>query len=127
MNRVAINSRLLRWAYQRAGFDRADLEHKFPQLAAWESGGVLPTLKQVEAFAKATHAPVGYLFLQEPPIEEIPIPDFRTMDNERWGSPFPGLAGNHLRLPAAAGVVLRDYVGRWGVAAGVRWLGLAAG
>ena len=65
MNRVAIKPELLRWACERAGFVRADLEHKFPHLAAWEEGTARPTLKQVEAFAKATYTPVGYLFLQD--------------------------------------------------------------
>src|SRR5713101_5584929 len=78
VNRVAIQPNLLRWACERAGVDRADLEHKFPKLAAWESGTAQPTLKQLEAFAKATYTPVGYLFLPEPPVERIPIPDFRA-------------------------------------------------
>lgn len=91
MNRVAIQPKLLRWACERAGFDRSDLEHKFPHLAAWEAGTALPTLKQVEAFAKATHTPVGYLFLPEPPVEKIPIPDFRAPGNERIGHPSPDL------------------------------------
>jgi Zn-dependent peptidase ImmA (M78 family) len=91
MNRVTIKPELLRWACERAGFDRADLEHKFPHLAAWESKAAQPTLKQLEAFAKVTYTPVGYLFLQEPPIEKVPIPDFRAMDNERIGHPSPDL------------------------------------
>ena len=91
MNRVAIKPELLRWACERAGFDRADLEHKFPRLAEWETEATQPTLKQVEAFAKATYTPVGFLFLQEPPVEKIPIPDFRAMDNERIGHPSPDL------------------------------------
>ncbi|MFA6544935.1 MAG: ImmA/IrrE family metallo-endopeptidase [Limisphaerales bacterium] len=91
MNRVTIQPKLLRWAYERAGFDHADLEHKFPQLSAWESGTAQPTLKQVEAFAKATYTPVGYLFLTEPPAEKIPIPDFRAPGNERIGHPSPDL------------------------------------
>ena len=91
MNRVAIKPELLRWACERAGIDRADLEHKFPHLAEWETGATQPTLKQVEAFAKATYTPVGFLFLQEPPVEKIPIPDFRAMDNERIGHPSPDL------------------------------------
>ena len=88
---MAIKPQLLRWAYERAGFDRAGLEHKFPRLAAWESGEAQPTLKQVEAFAKATHTPVGFLFLQEPPVEKVPIPDFRTIDNQHVGHPSPEL------------------------------------
>ena len=91
MNRVAIKPELLRWACERAGFDRADLEHKFPHLAEWETEATQPTLKQVEAFAKATYTPVGFLFLQAPPVEKIPIPDFRAMDNERIGHPSPDL------------------------------------
>ena len=91
MERVAIRPRLLRWAYQRAGFEPHDLEHKFPRLTAWESGEARPTLKQVEAFAKATYTPVGYLFLEEPPVEKVPIPDFRAMANARVDRPSPDL------------------------------------
>lgn len=91
MNRVTIQPKLLRWACDRSGLDSADLERKFPQLAAWEEGTSQPTLKQVEAFAKATYTPVGYLFLSEPPVEKIPIPDFRAPGNERISHPSPDL------------------------------------
>lgn len=91
MNRVAIKPELLRWACERAGYALADLEQKFPRLAAWMSGEEKPTLKQAEAFAKTTHAPIGYLFLPAPPVETVPIPDFRTMDNRHVGHPSPDL------------------------------------
>jgi len=79
---VNIKSSLLSWARERAGKDLYSLERSFPKLADWESGRVKPTLKQIERFAKATYTPVGYLFLEEPPEEKIPIPDFRTVQNE---------------------------------------------
>jgi Zn-dependent peptidase ImmA (M78 family) len=91
MDRVAIKPELLRWACERAGYAVADLEHRFPRLTAWERNEAQPTLKQVEAFAKATYTPIGYLFLQEPPVEKVPIPDFRTIDNEHVGHPSPDL------------------------------------
>ena len=103
MNRVAIKPQLLRWACERAGFDAADLEHKFPRLADWESGEAQPTLKQVEAFAKATYTPVGYLFLQEPPVEKVPIPDFRSMGNERIGHL------DHMVMPMLRSTKLQGY------------------
>lgn len=91
MMRVEVRPELLRWARERSGLDIAALGRRFPRLDAWERGETRPTLKQLEGFAKATHTPVGYLFLQEPPVERMPIPDFRTVANERVGHPSPDL------------------------------------
>jgi Zn-dependent peptidase ImmA (M78 family)/transcriptional regulator with XRE-family HTH domain len=91
MMRVEIKPELLRWARERSGLDRAALAHRFPQLDAWERRESSPTLKQLESFAKATHTPIGYLFLQKPPVERVPIPDCRTVGNERIGHPSPDL------------------------------------
>ena len=41
--------------------------------------------------AKTTHTPVGYPFLVEPPIERVPIPDFRAAGNGHIGRPSPDL------------------------------------
>lgn len=91
MIRVEIRPELLSWARERAGYDLDALAHRFPKLSAWEQGKAQPTLKQVEKFASAMHAPIGFLFLQKPPVEQIPIPDFRTADNKRIGKPSPDL------------------------------------
>ena len=91
MNRVGVEPRLLRWARERSG-RKADYLHKrFPQLDAWERGSVLPTFRQLEAFARATYAPIGYLFLREPPSEELPVTDFRTIGDVQIGRPSPDL------------------------------------
>jgi len=89
--RVEIKPELLSWARERAGLETDDLAHRFPKLAAWEQGTVKPTLKQVEDFARATHTPVGFLFLDELPVETIPIPDFRTIRNKPIARPSPDL------------------------------------
>jgi Zn-dependent peptidase ImmA (M78 family) len=91
MVRADIKPRMLTWARERAGMAQEDLRSRFPKLDAWERGDVAPTLKQLETFAKATHAPVGYLFLAKPPVERIPIPDFRTVGNRRMHRPSPDL------------------------------------
>jgi Zn-dependent peptidase ImmA (M78 family) len=91
MTRVEVRAEMLRWACERAGFDIGALTHRIPQLPAWERGEKQPTLKQLEGFAKATHTPVGYLFLAEPPVERVSIPDFRTVANERIDHPSPDL------------------------------------
>jgi len=71
--------------------DEGALAVRFPQLAAWERGEKQPTLKQLETFAKATHTPIGFLFLQKPPIERVPIPDLRTVRNRPVDAPSPDL------------------------------------
>lgn len=91
--RVEVRPAMLRWARERARLDLDDLARRFPKLAEWEDERthVRPTLKQLEDFAKATHAPIGYLFLQEPPVERVPIPDFRTIADRRVERPSPDL------------------------------------
>jgi len=89
--RVEVKPEMLRWARERSRQTTTKLAGRFPKLKLWERGEVNPTLKQLESFAKATHLPVGYLFLTEPPVESIPIPDFRTTGNEYLGHPSPDL------------------------------------
>ena len=91
MLRVEVKPELLRWACDRAGFDIAEVAERIPQLAAWERGEAKPTLKQLEHFAGTVHAPVGYFFLPTAPVEQIPIPDFRTAGNAHIGHPSPDL------------------------------------
>lgn len=79
MTRVAVRPALFTWARERARMDAAALAARFPHLAQWESGEVQPTLRQLEQYAQATHAPLGFFFLPAPPQEAVPIPDFRTM------------------------------------------------
>lgn len=91
MTRIQVNPDMLRWARDRARLDVFALEGRFPKLAAWEAREALPTLKQLEDYAKATHAAIGYFFLPEPPAEPMPIPDFRTMADWVITRPSPNL------------------------------------
>lgn len=91
MVKVTVKSELLRWARERAGLTVSDLQKKFPRLMHWESGEASPTLKQLESYANATHAPIGFLFLDKPPDEPLPIPDFRTKANNLIAAPSPDL------------------------------------
>lgn len=83
MSRISVSPELLSWACERSGRGMHVLTERFSKLEEWIAGDALPTLKQLENFAKATRTPIGYLFLQKPPEERIPIPDFRTVANNR--------------------------------------------
>jgi Zn-dependent peptidase ImmA (M78 family)/transcriptional regulator with XRE-family HTH domain len=91
MTRVAVSPALLRWARERAELDVPTLAERFPKLPEWEGGEAQPTLKQLEAFAKAVHVPFGYLMLPEPPQEPLPVPDFRTVAGRAVRRPSPNL------------------------------------
>ena len=56
----------------------------------WETTGELP-LKKLEVIADKVHVPLGYLFLEEPPDEPLPMPDFRTFDGNEVRRPSPEL------------------------------------
>jgi Zn-dependent peptidase ImmA (M78 family) len=112
--RVPVNPGLLTWAVERVGWTEAEVHEKVPKFDSWVSGDSKPTLKQLEDFAHKTRAPVGYLFLPEPPEEEIPIPDFRTIGNAGIRRPSPDLLdtiyGAEMRQDWYRNFVLsRDY------------------
>jgi Zn-dependent peptidase ImmA (M78 family) len=91
MIRIIVSPDMLRWARERARLDVLALTARFPRLEAWENGEVRPTLKQLEHYARATHAPIGYFFLPAPPVELVPIPDFRTVADRAIARPSPNL------------------------------------
>lgn len=83
MANVAVEPRMLEWAMERAslapdvlakriGVGKAELVEE------WLRTGELP-LRKLEAIADKTHVPLGYLFLEEPPEEPLPVPDYRTI------------------------------------------------
>jgi transcriptional regulator with XRE-family HTH domain len=89
--RVAVKPTLLRWARDRAGLQVEQLARRFPRLSRWECGDLRPTRKQLERFAKATHAPLEHLLRPAPPVERVPIPDLRAPGNPRIGQPSANL------------------------------------
>ena len=73
-----INGEILKWAITRAGNELDTFLVSNPKVKEWIDGEKDPTTKQLEKFTQKVHVPFGYMFLQEPPEEEIPIPFFRT-------------------------------------------------
>jgi len=91
MTSIAASVSVLRWAAHRARLDDAVLEARFPKWPQWLKGEALPTLRQLEDFAQATHTPFGYFFLPQPPKEVLPVPDFRTLRDEQLAQPSADL------------------------------------
>ncbi len=109
MTRVTLNPELLHWALARADLSPDTLIKAFPKIHDWLTGEIQPTLKQLENFANKTHTAIGYLFLPEPPVETLPVPDFRTMANSRIHRPSPDLLDT-LYVCQQRQVWYRDYL-----------------
>lgn len=81
-----VNPDLLRWARERADLSAGMLATKLQttedKVDAWESGEKKITMKQAMKLADKTFVPFGYFFLNEPPQEQLPIPDLRTLEGE---------------------------------------------
>lgn len=91
MNTLPINPQLISWARRRAGAETNELLKLFPKFIEWENGDSAPTLNQLEKLARKLCAPLGYFFLQKPPEEKLPIPDFRSVRDEPVKRPSPDL------------------------------------
>lgn len=91
---VILQPSVLRWARERAGLDAAALAKKLgtkpERVAAWEQTGQVP-YKTAEKLAEKTYTPIGYLFLDTPPEDTLPIPDFRTVGSAPLRRPSPNL------------------------------------
>lgn len=79
---VNVNANMLTWAIARAGYELQTFSDKFPNFQKWVEGDKKPTVKQLEDFSKKVYLPFGFLFLQEPPKEKLPIPFFRTNNTQ---------------------------------------------
>jgi len=119
--RVEVRGEVLRWARERAGFTSQVLHRRFPKIDDWEQDSGKPTLKQLENFAKATMTPIGFLFLSKPPVERIPLPDFRARRTIRNIKPSPNLLDTiylcqqrqewYREFARSEGELTRKYVG----------------
>lgn len=89
--RVEVRPELLDWARERAGLSVDAIVQRLPKFEQWERRETQPTLRQLEQFARLTYTPIGYLFLAEPPVEHLPIPDFRTVADTGVARPSPDL------------------------------------
>lgn len=76
--RVKISPKTLVWATERSGLNVDSLFEIYPKALDWIREESEPTVKQLESFAKKIHVPFGFLFLNTPPEEKIPVTFYRS-------------------------------------------------
>ena len=82
---ITLQPAVLKWARERARIDAEQLADKMQvkpeRVLAWERDGRI-SIAQADRLAQRTHTALGLLYLTEPPKDLLPIPDFRTRDND---------------------------------------------
>ncbi len=114
MNTVAVHPDVLRWAIARSGLPKEELAEKFPKLDAWIAVEKQPTFRQLENFAKATMTPLGALFLAKPPVEKLPVPDYRTKAGKPVDRPSPNLLDT-IRIMQSRQAWMREWIQEQGL------------
>lgn len=105
---------VLRWAQQRSNRDEAAFDQKFTAWEQWLSGSSSPTFRQLEEIARYAHVPFGALFLPEPPVPELPIPDYRLGSTSGTRSPSQDLL-DVVELSQQRQAWFREYAQREGI------------
>ena len=92
--KIILQPGVLGWARQRAGLSEDELakkmQVKLERVLEWEhSGEISPA--QVRRLAQRTYTPEGYLYLDQPADDSLPIADFRTIGDHPIPHPSPNL------------------------------------
>lgn len=87
---INISTETLNWIMTQVDFD--NLNPKIAEyLIKWSTNEKTPTFNQIEDVSKATGIPLGYFFLQTPPIENISLVEYRTVDSLALSKPSRNL------------------------------------
>jgi Zn-dependent peptidase ImmA (M78 family) len=93
MVQALINPKMVAWARKRIQLTPEGLAGKLPvsidKIKAWEDEDKreYPSFNQAIILSNKLHVPLGYLYLAEPPVENVPLPDLRTVANRPLENP----------------------------------------
>lgn len=91
---ITLQPSVLRWARERVNLSPETLAEKLnvkpDRVTQWEESGKI-SIAQADRLAARTYTPLGYLYLEEPPDDSLPIHDLRTRTGDPPRRPSPNL------------------------------------
>lgn len=87
---VNIQPAIISWALSQTSEEKLGTK-LVDNIKHWLDGTKSPTFNQIEDFSKKSHIPLGYFFLQTPPIEQISLLKYRTLDSIQLTNPSRNL------------------------------------
>lgn len=87
---VNIQPEIIRWALSQTQKEKLG-DTLMNNIIQWLNGTKTPTFKQIEDFSKKANIPLGYFFLQTPPVEQMELLEYRTVDSIQLVNPSRNL------------------------------------
>lgn len=87
---VNIQPAIISWALSQTSEEKLGTK-LMENIKHWLDGTKSPTFNQIEDFSKKSHIPLGYFFLQTPPVEQISLLEYRTLDSVELANPSRNL------------------------------------
>ncbi len=87
---VNIQPAIINWALSQTSEEKLGVK-LMESIQHWLDGTKSPTFSQIEDFSKKSHIPLGYFFLQTPPVEKIGLLEYRTLDSIELANPSRNL------------------------------------
>ncbi|MCM1160129.1 MAG: ImmA/IrrE family metallo-endopeptidase [Roseburia sp.] len=87
---VNIRPEIINWALSQTQEERLG-DKLMNNITKWLDGTKKPTFNQIEDFSKKANIPLGYFFLQTPPVEQIDLLEYRTVDSIQSANPSRNL------------------------------------
>ena len=87
---VNVQKSVIQWALDQTNEEQLGLD-LMKNIKLWLDGTKTPTFNQIEDFSKKSNLPLGYFFLQTPPIEKIELLEYRTIDSIELANPSRNL------------------------------------
>jgi Zn-dependent peptidase ImmA (M78 family)/transcriptional regulator with XRE-family HTH domain len=87
-NAALVTGRIIKWARERVGRSQKEIADEIgsgiqaENIDDWERERDRPDFKTAQKLAQSLHIPFGYLFLPEPPANDIRVPDLRTVGSK---------------------------------------------
>ncbi|EMW5623512.1 ImmA/IrrE family metallo-endopeptidase [Enterococcus faecalis] len=88
---ISVNPKIIQWAIQSSGKNIIQISQKFSKINEWTSKECELSVSELNKLSKELRIPFGYFFLKNPPVEDIKLLKYRTIDNEEHTRPSRNL------------------------------------
>ena len=112
---VNIQPEIISWALSQTQEEKLG-DKLMNNITQWLNGTKTPTFNQIEDFSKKANIPLGYFFLQTPPVEQIELLEYRTVDSIQLANPSRNLidtihkASPHSSTPPASSSIFLSII-----------------